>query len=105
MIAIAAAEMGVRAHIFAPDARSPAECPSATQADYTDEAALKGFAASIDWQTSNENVPATAMLGRIFSCLPGQALHIAQNRLREKDLAKSLGIQTPSYSAIRSSGI
>ena len=40
MIAIAAAEMGVRAHIFAPDAiGSPAEVAhSATQADYTDEA-------------------------------------------------------------------
>ena len=30
-------------------------------------------------------------------------MHIAQNRLREKDLAKSLGILTPAYRAIRSS--
>jgi 5-(carboxyamino)imidazole ribonucleotide synthase len=45
------------------------------------------------------------LLAEFFPVSPGaQALHIAQNRLREKDLAKSLGIQTPSYSAICSSG-
>ena len=109
MIAIAAAEMGVRAHIFAPDAQnSPAAeiACHATQAEYTDQAALREFAASIDCVTSEfENVPADAMrvLGDYFPASPGaKALHIAQNRLREKDLAKSLGIQTPTYTAIRS---
>ena len=109
MIAIAAAEMGVRTHIFAPDAQdSPAAevACRATQADYTDETALRKFAASIDAVTSEfENVPADAMrlLGDYFPVSPGaKALHIAQNRLREKDLAKSLGIQTPTYTAIRS---
>ena len=109
MIAIAAAEMGVRTHIFAPDAQdSPAAeiACRATQAEYTDQAALREFAASIDCVTSEfENVPAEAMrvLGDYFPASPGaKALHIAQNRLREKDLAKSLGIQTPSYTAIRS---
>ena len=109
MIAIAAAEMGVRTHIFAPDAQdSPAAqiACHATQAAYTDQAALREFAASIDCVTSEfENVPAEAMrvLSEYFPASPGaRALHIAQNRLREKDLAKSLGIQTPSYTAIRS---
>jgi 5-(carboxyamino)imidazole ribonucleotide synthase len=109
MIAIAAAEMGVRAHIFAPDAQeSPAAevAYRATQADYTDQAALREFAASIDAVTSEfENVPADAIrvLSDYFPASPGaKALHIAQNRLREKDLAKSLSIQTPSYTAIRS---
>lgn len=109
MIAIAAAEMGVRTHIFAPDAQdSPAAeiACCATQAEYTDQDALREFAASIDCVTSEfENVPANAMrvLGDYFLASPGaKALHIAQNRLREKDLAKSLGIQTPSYTAIRS---
>jgi len=109
MIAIAAAEMGVRAHIFAPDADdSPAAEVAylATQADYTDQAALREFATSIDAVTSEfENVPADAMalLAGYFPASPGaKALHIAQNRLREKDLAKSLGIQTPTYTAIRS---
>ena len=109
MIAIAAAEMGVRTHIFAPDAEdSPAAeiACRATQAEYTDQAALREFAESIDCVTSEfENVPADAMrvLGNYFPASPGaKALHIAQNRLREKDLAKSLGIKTPSYTAIRS---
>ena len=109
MIAIAAAEMGVRAHIFAPDAKdSPAAevAYRTTQADYTDQAALREFAASIDAVTSEfENVPADSMrvLEDYFPASPGaKALHIAQNRLREKDLAKSLGIQTPSYTGIRS---
>ena len=51
MIAIAAAEMGVRAHIFAPDATgSPAAevAYAATQAEYSDEAALRAFANTID---------------------------------------------------------
>ena len=109
MIAIAAAEMGVRTHIFAPDAQdSPAAeiACHATQAEYTDKAALREFGASIDCVTSEfENVPADAMrvLSDYFPASPGaKALHIAQNRLREKDLAKSLNIQTPSYTAIRS---
>jgi 5-(carboxyamino)imidazole ribonucleotide synthase len=109
MIAIAAAEIGVRAHIFAPDADdSPAAevAYRATQADYTDQEALHKFAESIDAVTSEfENVPADAMalLASYFPASPGEkALYIAQNRLREKDLAKSLGIQTPAYTAIRS---
>ena len=109
MIAIAAAEMGVRAHIFAPDATgSPAAevAYAATQAEYSDEAALRAFANTIDAVTSEfENVPAEAMrlLNDYFPASPGaEALHIAQNRLREKELAKSLGIETPAYSAIRS---
>ena len=109
MIAIAAAEMGVRAHIFAPDAKdSPAAevAYRTTQADYTDQAALREFAASIDAVTSEfENVPADSMrvLEDYFPASPGaKALHIAQNRIREKDLAKSLGIQTPTYTGIRS---
>ena len=109
MIALAAAEMGMRAHIFAPNADdSPAAevAYRATQADYTDQAALREFATSIDAVTSEfENVPADAMalLAGYFPASPGaKALHIAQNRLREKDLAKSLGIQTPTYTAIRS---
>ena len=109
MIAIAAAEMGVRAHIFAPDATgSPAAevAYAATQAEYSDEAALRAFANTIDAVTSEfENVPAEAMrlLNDYFPASPGaEALHIAQNRLREKELAKSLGIETPAYSPIRS---
>ncbi len=109
MLAIAAAQRGVRAHIFAPDAEnSPAAevAYKTTQAEYSDEKALMQFASEIDAVTSEfENVPAAAMriLGAHIPASPGaEALHIAQNRLREKNLAKSLGIATPDYWLITS---
>ena len=65
MIAIAAAQMGIRAHIFAPDAKdSPAAevAQTFTQANYDDADALAAFGRSIDAVTSEfENVPATTM--------------------------------------------
>ncbi len=109
MTAVAAAQMGIRAHIFAPDAKdSPAAevAHSFTQAAYDDADALVAFGQSIDAVTSEfENVPATTMdiLATFCPVSPGHdALHLAQNRLREKILAARLGIQTPSFWAIRS---
>ena len=109
MTAIAAAQMGIRAHIFAPDATgSPAAevAHSATQAPYEDEAALAAFGQSIDAVTSEfENVPAATMdiLAKHCPVSPGHdALHVAQNRLREKTLASDLGIATPAFWAVRS---
>ena len=104
MIAIAAAQMGIRAHIFAPDAKdSPAAevAQTFTQANYDDADALAAFGRSIDAVTSEfENVPATTMdmLAAFCPVSPGHdALHLSQNRLREKTLAARLGIQTPSF--------
>ena len=109
MTAIAAAKMGIRAHIFAPDATgSPAAevAHSTTQAPYEDEVALAAFGQSIDAVTSEfENVPAATMdiLAKHCPVSPGHdALHVAQNRLREKTLASDLGIATPAFWAVRS---
>ena len=109
MIAIAAAQMGIRAHIFAPDATgSPASevAHSSTQAAYEDETALAAFGKGIDAVTSEfENVPAATMdiLSKYCPVSPGHdALHVAQNRLREKTLASELGIATPAFWAVRS---
>ena len=109
MIAVAAAQMGIRAHIFAPDAKdSPAAevAQTFTQANYDDADALATFGRSIDAVTSEfENVPATTMdmLAAFCPVSPGHdALHLAQNRLREKTLAARLGIQTPSFWVVRS---
>ena len=107
MLAIAAAQRGIKAHIFAPDANgSPAAevADRVTQAAYDDSAALTAFAQNIDAVTSEfENVPASTMqlLASYVPASPGhKALHIAQNRLREKTLAKELGIATPKFWAI-----
>ena len=104
MIAIAAAQLGLRAHIYAPDANSsPAGdiAYATTTAAYDDGDALATFAQSIDVVTSEfENVPARVMdiLGAHCPVSPGQAaLHTAQNRIREKTLARELGIDTPRF--------
>lgn len=104
MIAIAAAQLGLRAHIYAPDAASsPAGdiAYATTTASYDDEAALHDFAAAIDVVTSEfENVPARVMdiLAQHCPTSPGKAaLHTAQNRIREKSLAQKLGIDTPRF--------
>ena len=105
MIAIAAANLGMRAHIFAPDAdNSPAGDVAAfcTTASYDDEAALTAFAKSIDGVTSEfENVP-SASLAILAKHLPIvspsiKALDTAQDRLSEKTMAQSLGIATPRF--------
>ena len=104
MLAIAAAQLGLKAHIFAPDAsNSPAGdiAFATTEAAYDDHDALIRFANSVDVITSEfENVPAATLdlLAMHKKVSPGiAALHTAQHRIREKKLARSLGIDTPAF--------
>ena len=108
MLAIAAAQLGLQTHVFAPDAdTSPAGqvATRTTTAAYDDIAALRRFAASVDAVTSEfENVPAATMEVIGASCLasPGAAaLRAAQHRIAEKTLAAGLGIPTPRYWQVR----
>ena len=108
MLAIAAAQLGLRTHVFAPDAEtSPAGqlATMATTAAYDDVAALRRFAASVDAVTSEfENVPAATMEVVATTCLasPGAAaLRVAQHRIAEKSLAVELGIPTPRFWHVR----
>ena len=108
MLAIAAAQLGLQTHVFAPDAEtSPAGqvATLSTTAAYDDVAALRRFAASVDAVTSEfENVPAATMEVIGASCLasPGAAaLRAAQHRIAEKSLAAELGIPTPRFWHIR----
>ena len=64
MIALAAAELGYRCHVFANEPASPAVqvCGAATIADFSDGAALERFADVIDVATCEfENVPARSV--------------------------------------------
>jgi 5-(carboxyamino)imidazole ribonucleotide synthase len=104
MLAIAAAQLGIKTHIFAPDAStSPAGdiAFAATEAAYDDHDALVRFANSVDVITSEfENVPAPTLdiLAIHKNVSPGiAALHTAQHRIREKTLARDLGIDTPDF--------
>jgi 5-(carboxyamino)imidazole ribonucleotide synthase len=104
MLVIAAAQLGIKTHIFAPDANcSPAGeiATATTTANYDDHIALDQFAASINVVTSEfENVPSETMehLAKLCPVSPGtKALRIAQHRVREKQFAKQHGILTPDF--------
>ncbi|QJP16429.1 5-(carboxyamino)imidazole ribonucleotide synthase [Starkeya sp. ORNL1] len=106
MIALAAAPLGLKAHIFAPEAGSPAfEVAAAyTEAAYDDEAALERFARAVDVATYEfENVPvATAeFLSEKAPVHPGaRALGITQDRLVEKSFIAGLGIEVAPFAAV-----
>jgi 5-(carboxyamino)imidazole ribonucleotide synthase len=103
MTALAAANLGYRTHIFANEADSPAVqvAADATIASYSDPAAVARFAASIDVATCEfENVPA-AVLRRVAAKRPvlprPETIEIAQDRLREKNFLRSLGVATAEF--------
>ncbi len=109
MTALAAARLGYKTHVFAPDAAdSPAAQVSAaaTVADWDDLEALERFARSVDVVTLEwENVPvATAEQLRRFTNLnPGpNVLSVAQDRIAEKSFVNSLGIATAPWRAANS---
>jgi 5-(carboxyamino)imidazole ribonucleotide synthase len=106
MLAIAAARLGYRCHIFAPDAESPAGDVSAalTRASYDDVDALRAFAGAVDVVTlefENVPVPAVKQLAALKPVRPGaRALQVTQDRLAEKDFARGLALDTAPYRAI-----
>ncbi|WP_187291151.1 5-(carboxyamino)imidazole ribonucleotide synthase [Ancylobacter novellus] len=106
MIALAAAPLGLKAHIYAPEDGSPAfDVASAhTRAAYDDLAALERFAGAVDVVTYEfENVPVyTAdFLARHVPVHPGpHALGITQDRLEEKEFVSGLNIKTAPFAAV-----
>jgi 5-(carboxyamino)imidazole ribonucleotide synthase len=105
MLAMAAARLGYRCHIFCPDVRSPAfhvACDF-TIAEYENEDALREFAASVDVATYEfENVPArtAAIVAEETLLRPGaRALEVSQDRLTEKDFLNECGVTTAPYAA------
>ena len=106
MLALAAARLGLKCHVFVPSPDAPAldVVHRATCADYTDTQALDRFASEVDVVTYEfENVPAeTAMfLSARVPVLPDpQVLATTQDRLAEKDFVAGLGIATARYAAI-----
>lgn len=106
MLALAAARLGLNCHIYAPEADSPAFQVSTarTVAEYTDLAALAAFAGSVSAITYEfENVPVESVrfLETLKPVRPGaKALEVAQDRLREKDLARKLGAKTADFARV-----
>jgi 5-(carboxyamino)imidazole ribonucleotide synthase len=108
MLALAAARLGFKCHVFCPDSHSPAfdVVRSVTEADYLDFAALDRFAADVDVVTYEfENVPAetATFLSARKPVLPDpKVLAITQDRLTEKEFVTGLGIGTAKFAAVDS---
>ncbi|HEY4253278.1 MAG TPA: 5-(carboxyamino)imidazole ribonucleotide synthase [Roseomonas sp.] len=108
MSALAAARLGYRCHVFAPEPDSPGMQVSTarTVADYLDEAALVRFAAAIDVVTFEfENVPARTLevLEPLAPCRPGvKALGICQDRIAEKRFLEAAGVPVAPWRPVES---
>jgi 5-(carboxyamino)imidazole ribonucleotide synthase len=108
MLALAASELGLHCHIYAPEKDSCAfeVARASTCAAYEDEAALARFAASVDVITYEfENVPAktAAFLSKRKPVLPDpNVLEITQDRLIEKNFISELKIATAPYAPVHS---
>ena len=97
MLAMAAARLGYKCHIYAPDESPPAAEVSAhfTRGAWDDEVRLAGFARQVDVATFEfENISASA-LGAVAAHAPlhppVRSLEIAQDRLAEKQFIVGLG--------------
>ena len=105
MLAMAAARMGLRAHVYAPDAEAPAaDVARHTRAAWDDAAALDAFAASVDVVTLEfENVPVATVeaLAARVPVRPGpRALAVAQDRVAEKTFLNAAGVETAAFAAV-----
>jgi 5-(carboxyamino)imidazole ribonucleotide synthase len=105
MLAIAAAQLGYRCHVYAPENDSVAGEVSArfTSAAWHDREALREFAldcAVVTYEFENVPVAPLAVIpeGRLA---PGtRALEVAQDRLREKRFVEELGGRAAPYAPV-----
>jgi 5-(carboxyamino)imidazole ribonucleotide synthase len=108
MLALAAAPLGMRCHVYSPEKHSCAfdVVHAGTCAGYEDETALGRFAGAVDIITYEfENVPAktAAFLARRKPVLPDpQVLETTQDRLVEKNFISALKIATAPYAPVHS---
>jgi len=106
MLSMAAARLGLKTHILAPDAAPPAGEVAAcvSRASYEDTQAIRAFAERVDVITYEfENIPAEALdvIEDICPIRPGRAaLAVSQDRLTEKDFLNGLGLATAPFAAI-----
>ncbi len=107
MFAIAARRMGYRVHTFSPESDTPTGQVADTEinADYEDLDAVRDFAENVDVITFEfENVPfATVEEAEKFAPVRphGEVLHVAQNRLREKNFLQKNNFPVTSFRHIK----
>ncbi len=112
MMAMAAAQLGYSAHVYAPEPRESsvaAQVSAAyTQGAYDDEAALAAFARQVSVVTYEfENVaaaPLAAITAHVPLCPPARALEVAQDRVNEKSFVEALGGRPAPWRQVDSAG-
>ena len=103
MLSIAAAQLGLKTHIYSDEADAPAfdVAHARTVGSYADEDALARFAGSCAVVTCEfENVPAETLqaAARAVPVFPGaKSFAVAQDRLVEKDFVTGLGVSVAPY--------
>ena len=108
MLAMAAARLGLKAHIYSNESDSPAfqVCDVHTVAAYDDKAAPVKFASNCDAITFEfENIPevTVASLSELKPVNPNaKALAKTQDRFGEKTFVASLGLKTANFAAVDS---
>ncbi|MFM6933174.1 MAG: 5-(carboxyamino)imidazole ribonucleotide synthase [Novosphingobium sp.] len=106
MIAMAAAQLGYRSHIYAPEAESIAAevCGGFTCAAWDDAEALARFAADCAVITYEfENVPVAPLAPLVDKLLAHpRALETAQDRVNEKTFVEALGGRPAPWAAVDS---
>ncbi len=106
MLALAAARLGLKSHIYSDEPNAPAfdVAASCTVGSFEDEAALEAFAASVNVVTCEfENVPARALEiagNKAPVYPPPKSFAVAQDRLVEKDFMRGLGIPVADYADV-----
>jgi 5-(carboxyamino)imidazole ribonucleotide synthase len=106
MLALAAARLGFKCHVFSPAPDSPAfdVVQRVSCADYSNTEALDRFAADVDVVTYEfENVPAetaTFLAARVPVLPDPKILATTQDRLAEKTFVTGLGIRTAAFAAV-----
>ncbi len=107
MLGVAAAQLGYRIHVLAPESGPACDIASAfTRAGYHDSGELADFARACDVVTYEfENVPLAALsaiAGDTFVRPGVKALEIAQVRSAEKAFVQGLGGRTAPFAAVDS---
>jgi 5-(carboxyamino)imidazole ribonucleotide synthase len=107
MIALAAANLGYRCHVYAPEADSIAAdvCAGFTCAGWDDAEALAGFAAHcavVTYEFENVPVGPLAALGAVPLHPGTRSLEVAQDRAAEKRFVETLGGRPAPWATVDS---
>lgn len=105
MMALAAHPLGIRTICYEPIANTCAnQVTQVINAEYNDKSALEKFARSVDvitFETENIPVETAEFVSHITPFYPSlKALSIGQERGKEKNLFRELGIATPQFALI-----